>query len=412
MYKQIRLIFFFVVMGLQVRAQYTGTASVTQGLATLTQSNLYICTGGRVTNVGTITATDNTVWTVPASTLFTQATTPFASDLYNGCNGHTYANTNAALQALGGSDVQTVDADGEIISAFIFADNYFELFINGQMVGKDRVPYTPFNSSIIRFRVKRPFSIAFHLVDWEEHLGLGAEASGGFAYHNGDGGLVAIFKDAANAVVAKTDASWKAQTFYTAPIQNLSCPSENGTLRLSGACSTADVQDGTSFYALHWPLPASCFDANFADSDWPNATVYSNADVGVNNKPAYTNFTDLFDAVGNDAEFIWSTNLILDNEVVVRHFVPENTGIEKGQKSNSWFRLSPNPVAEHMPLKLEFLPGAPKVEKLRIDNALGVNMYETSSWPFQPLITGFPQGTYFITIWYSMGRQTTTFIVL
>jgi len=401
-----------LVFSVYARAQYTGTASVTQGLATQTQSNLFTCTGGRITNLGTITASDNTVWTVPAVTLFTESSAPFASDLYNGCNGHTFANTNAALQGLDGTDIITIDSDGELITGFIFADNYFELYINGQMVGKDRVPYTPFNSSLVRFRVRRPFSISFHLVDWEEHLGLGAEASGGFTYHDGDGGLVAIFKDASNAVVAKTDGTWKAQTFYTAPIQNLSCPSENGTLRLSSGCSTADVQDGTAFYALHWPLPTGVYNPTFSDNDWPNASVYSNAEVGVNNKPAYTNFVDLFDAPGNDAEFIWSTNLILDNEVVVRHTVPEGTGFEQHPKSKSWYRVYPNPVSENAAFKLEVLPAAPSFDRICIANAFGIKVFESTHSTSQFVVDGLSKGLYFITIWHGNGQQTSSLIVL
>lgn len=35
-------------------------------------------------------------------------------------------------------------------------------------------------------------------------------------------------------------------------------------------------------------------------------------------KPSYTNFTEVFDAPGADARFIWSSNLVLDNLVLLR----------------------------------------------------------------------------------------------
>jgi hypothetical protein len=54
-----------------------------------------------------------------------------------------------------------IDHDGEVILGFIFADNYFELCVNGQLVGVDSVPFTPFNSSVVRFRVKRPITYAY-----------------------------------------------------------------------------------------------------------------------------------------------------------------------------------------------------------------------------------------------------------
>lgn len=336
-----------------VQAQYMGTGSVTQGPATPVQQNLYQCPGGRVTNVGSITASDNTVWTVPAATQYTNAVVPFASDLYNACNGHAYANTAAALAALNGSDIVTIDPDGELVTAFVFADNYFELFINGINTGKDRVPYTEFNSSIVRFRVKRPFTIAMHLVDWEEHLGLGMEVNGPAAYHAGDGGMVAVFRDSNQQTLALTDASWKAQTFYTAPIRDLTCPTETGALRLSDNCSAADTADGSSFFALHWPRPPTCFDPNFDDSAWPAAEVYSNAVVGVNNKPAYTNFTDLFDSPGQDAAFIWSSNLILDNEVVVRYHVGSPSGLTPSPDDRMGISVFPNPASDRLQLRPE-----------------------------------------------------------
>jgi len=57
---------------------------------------------------------------------------------------------------------------------------------------------------------------------------------------------------------------------------------------------------------------------DFDDSAWPAAVTYTNDTVGVNNKPAYTNFTDVFDTPDADASFIWSSNLVLDNLVLLR----------------------------------------------------------------------------------------------
>ncbi|MCX6857200.1 MAG: choice-of-anchor D domain-containing protein, partial [Verrucomicrobia bacterium] len=51
-----------------------------------------------------------------------------------------------------------------------------------------------------------------------------------------------------------------------------------------------------------------------------NASTYSETTVGVNNKPAYTNFPAQFSTSG--ASFIWTSNLVLDNEVIVRYTGP------------------------------------------------------------------------------------------
>lgn len=304
--------------------QYKGTGSVTQGKGQTDIAKLMDCAGGRISALGSITDSKNQNWTVPAVVEYNNTAVPFASDLYNACNGKTYANTGAALAALNGSDIVTIDSDGELITAYVFADNYFEMYINGIAVGKDKVPFTEFNSSIIRFRVKKPFTIAMLLVDWEEALGLGTELNGGFAYHPGDGGMVALFTDNTGAVVAKTDSDWKAQTFYTAPIKDLTCASEQGKFRLSNLCSTTSENDGTNWYGLHWKRPDNWTSVAFEDSVWPFASVFTNSEIGVNNKPSYTNFTDVFDKQGNDARFIWSSNVILDNEVLVRYTVKAN----------------------------------------------------------------------------------------
>lgn len=163
--------------------------------------------------------------------------------------------------------------------------------------------------------------MAMMLVDWEENLGLGTEANGGSAHHPGDGGMVAVTMDATNSTVAITDENWKAQTFYTAPIRDLSCTSESGSERRSDNCSTADSNDDTSSYGLHWSIPPTWSAEDYDDSSWPSATTYTNQTIGVDNKPSYTTFRTLFDDPDADAQFIWSTNVILDNLVLVRYTV-------------------------------------------------------------------------------------------
>ena len=320
------LTFYLSFLTVSVMAQYNGTGSVTQGSGDTTVLNLYTCPTGRITNLGSITATDNSVWPLPAAVSFSDPTFPSSSDLYNSCVGATYATTAAAVSALSGNDIVTVDAGGDVYTAFVFADNYFEMYVNGVPVGKDNVPYTPFNSSIVRFRAFRPFTVAVLLVDWEEHLGLGYETNATYTYYAGDGGLAMMIKDASNQVIAISDSNWKAQTYYTAPITDLTCPTESGNLRLSNNCSAPSTNNGGNDYGLHWPRPSNWYDASFNDTSFPQAFTFSNTTVGVNNKPAYTNFTDVFDDPVHDAQFIWSSNLVLDNEVLVRFTVPSTTG--------------------------------------------------------------------------------------
>ncbi|NBA87545.1 hypothetical protein GVN16_17365 [Emticicia sp. CRIBPO] len=295
---------------------YTGTGSVSQGKGTTTVNNFFTA-GQRVAALGTISSSDNKTWTVPAEVNFTNTSFPFASDLFNSyVPGHGYSTSANALAALSGSDVVTVDNSGEIYTAYIFADNYFEMYVNGVPVGKDPVPYTDFNASIVRFKALKPFTIAVKCVDWEENLGLGTESQGSSANYVGDGGFVAVIKNASGAVVAITNNTWKAQTFYTSPVTDLSCLTETGNYRYSGNCSTTSATANS--YCIHWALPGNWFNTSYDDSGWPAASTFTNASAGVDNKSSYTNFRDIFDNSSNDASFIWSTNLLLDNLVLLR----------------------------------------------------------------------------------------------
>jgi len=395
--KQIAYLF-LLCLPIYVNAQYTGTAAVTQGLATKTLSNLYPCANGRVTDVGAIVASNSSIWTVPAIVNFTNNSFPFASNLYNSCTGNLYANDIAALAALNGSDIINIDSSGEVITAFVFADNYFEMYINGVAVGKDNVPFTQFNSNIVRFRVKRPFTIAMLLVDWEELLGVGCENSNGFQYHMGDGGMVAVFKDSLNNIIAKTGNDWRAQTFYTAPIIDLTCPTENGSQRISTNCSTQDANNGTNYYGLHWNRPTNWMDASFNDSVFPIATTYSNTTVGINNKPAYTNFTNIFDDPSNDAQFIWSSNIILDNEVIVRYKVSLSTGILEMNHINKGIHIYPNPAKNDFQIALDNSINSNEIKNISIFNLYGDIIFETNKYAERISLNDVASGVYFVKI--------------
>jgi arylsulfatase A-like enzyme len=285
--------------------------SVSQGRATNITTNLFPA-GQRVSAVGTITAADGTSWTVPAATQF--ATAAKAPDLYNEYNAVTPANIAAAQTAIANLTTKVIDADGEVITGYIFSDNYFELYVNGVLVGVDPVPYTSFNSCVVKFKAKRPVTYAVKLVDWEENLGLGTELNGADPYHAGDGGFIANFSDG-----TVTNSQWKAQTFNIAPLDNASQVIDlaNGTRDSSAATTHALTETA---YGLHYPVPSDWFAKTFSTAGWPNATTYTEAQVGINNIPAYTNFPAQFGSSG--AQFIWSSNLVLDNEVIVTYTGP------------------------------------------------------------------------------------------
>lgn len=293
------------------------TASISQGPATTTVDNLFDA-GVRIAGVGASTALDDSTWVVPADVNYTEDSVPFASDMHN-IYGNVYDTAENAVAALDGTDVVTVDEAGDIITAYVFADNYFEMYVNGVAVGKDAVPFTDFNSHIVRFQAERPFTVAMHLVDWEENLGLGSENNQGSTYHPGDGGMVAVFEDASGSIIGTTGSEWKAQTFYTAPLKDTECLIESDSVRDSSSCDIEGSDDGTAYYAYHWSIDSDWASEDYDDSSWPEAVTYTNDVIGVDNKSSYTNFTSIFDSADDDAEFIWSSNVVLDNSVLVRY---------------------------------------------------------------------------------------------
>jgi hypothetical protein len=302
---------------------------VTQGVANrIIAENLTKCAfthpkmNVRVAAVGEITATDGTVITMPAVTALQKGLGPMSHDLYNECNQITPR--TAAEVSTANVPVIDVDADGEVITGFVVADNYYEMYVNGKLVSVDNTPYTPFNSSIVKFRVKRPYTLAFLVVDWDEHLGVGMEVfpvpivPTTNKYYPGDGGLVARFSDG-----TITDGSWKAQTFYIAPLMDPKEVVERGnvhdTPNLGGRthpyARRPTCQD--KCYAVHYPIPANWQSPRFNDSNWPRAWEFTSQEIGVTNLPAYTRFPELF----GDARWIWSQNLVLDNVVIARKTV-------------------------------------------------------------------------------------------
>ena len=288
--------------------------SFSMGAATQINAGLKDCgERSRISAVGEIKSEDGKVWTVPAKTNFETAAK--ATDLYNECGGDELK----SLADLDLSKVPVIDAGGkEVFTAYLFPDNYFELYINGVLIAVDPVPFTPFNSNVVRFKADRPLTIAVKMVDWEETLGLGMEDNRGTKFHAGDGGFVAHFQDAAGKTVAITDKSWKAQTFYTAPIVDRKCLVVEGPVRDSSACDKQSVTSYEKTSAAHWTVPENWMKADFDDSVWPAAATFTNDFVGVDNKNAFTHFLDVFDTKGADADFIWSSNLVLDNLVLLR----------------------------------------------------------------------------------------------
>ena len=136
-------------------------------------------------------------------------------------------------------------------------------------------------------------------------------------WHPGDGGTILKLSDG-----TVTDSSWKAQSFYIAPLNDPKEVVERGHEhdttalgRVHPVAKKPGCRD--KCYAVHYPIPANWQSPRFNDTHWPRAYEYTPTDIGVRNLPAYTRYPELFEG----ARWIWSLNLVFDNVVIMRKTV-------------------------------------------------------------------------------------------
>jgi phosphatidylethanolamine-binding protein (PEBP) family uncharacterized protein len=183
--------------------------------------------------------------------------------------------------------------------AEIWVDNWFALYINGKKVGEDSVPITTersFNSEKIKFTATYPFTVGLMVRDFTENSS-GLEYVGKPNQQIGDGGAIAQIRDVStNKIIAATDTSWKTLVINKAPL-NPECVSSSNPL--------VDCK------YLNTNTPSSWSTNSFKDTAWKSATSYTKEEVGV--KDGYLDIS-----WSNTAGLIWSSDLKLDNTVLIR----------------------------------------------------------------------------------------------
>jgi len=161
----------------------------------------------------------------------------------------------------------------------IYADNWFKLYINGELVAVDPIRFIPHNVVSVDVLPAYPMTIAVIAED-------NADPETGMEYANtsvGDGGFILKLGDG-----TVTNASWKALVVSHGPLDG----------------------DTALPRAQHAPLPVNWYAPDFDDSSWMPATVYQEDTVGPK-QPFYEH-----DFSG--ARFIWGPDLKLDNTILFR----------------------------------------------------------------------------------------------
>ncbi|MEP2642030.1 PEBP family protein [Roseobacter sp.] len=192
----------------------------------------------------------------------------------------------------------------EPFSADVWADNWFEMRIDGTQVAQDSVPITTersFNAESFTFEATRPFVVGLVAKDFKEN-DTGLEYIGSRRQQMGDGGVILQIRDQAGALAAVSNAGWQCLVIHSAPLDK-SCEGSSNPVAGEGACTFEASEE-----------PDGWDQAGFDASDWPQAAVYSERDVGP--KDGYDDIT-----WAHNAELIWGPDLEQSNTVLCRLMV-------------------------------------------------------------------------------------------
>lgn len=197
--------------------------------------------------------------------------------------------------------ISTGAIHAETYAVDIWADNWFEMRVNGVQVAEDSVPITTersFNAENFSFKAQKPFVLGLVAKDFKEN-DTGLEYIGTRRQQMGDGGVILQIKDASGATVVVSNDSWQCQVIHTAPLDK-SCESEIEPVAGKAPCGFEAMQEPDG-----WDM--SSFDA----SGWSQASVFTAAQVDP--KFGYNEIS-----WDDDAQFIWGPDLEQNNTVLCR----------------------------------------------------------------------------------------------
>jgi hypothetical protein len=240
--------------------------------------------------------------------------------------------------------LSTIKSETQTITATIYADNYFEFYLNGNLVKVDPLDFTPHNAVKFSFQVtkgdKRVYAI--------KASDFATESGYEYTLNNpqiGDGGLRIAMTD---GTVSSTE--WKCFVTSYGPTDESNAAGCSATNLSVCKLRTAAEPDG-------WKL------LNFDDSKWVNANVYTDADVGWGMTPKYANgmcgtLTSPYDrqnknpnsisTVADDcldpkvqswgtSKFMWTSDLKRDNTILCRLTTSSTSNIVLTGGSNDGF---------------------------------------------------------------------------
>lgn len=216
--------------------------------------------------------------------------------LIAGCGSDAGGGANGTDQPVGQNGAPQFKAE-------VWADNWFALYVNGELVGEDSVPITTersFNAETITFTAAYPLTIAIEAKDFKE-TDSGLEYIGERNQQMGDGGIIAQITDLGTGqIVAVTNGAWRVLVIHRAP--------------LNPECEKASNPD-TACRFEKAEAPAGWTSADFDTTAWEPATEWTES--AVRPKDGYNRIE-----WDKSARLIWGSDLEVDNTVLLRLTVP------------------------------------------------------------------------------------------
>lgn len=158
----------------------------------------------------------------------------------------------------------------ETITGYIFCDNQFEFYFNGELIKTDPLDFTPHQAVKVSFEYDGTSAKTYAIMCQDYASASGYEYTSTNSPKLGDGNLLAEFSDG-----TVTSTAWKVYTVTFGPTDasiDSGCSSSN-----LDVCATQD--NG---------MPTDWYTKSFDDSSWISATQYTTSETGWGRAPSYS----------------------------------------------------------------------------------------------------------------------------
>ncbi|AIW15901.1 hypothetical protein VITU102760_00095 [Vibrio tubiashii] len=204
-----------------------------------------------------------------------------------------------AISALALSTPYASSSEMVKIQADVWADNWFAMYIEDQMIMEDSVSINTersFNAESFVFQSSLPVTLSFVIKDYKQN-DTGLEYIGSRKQQMGDGGFIAQFTDSSNnKTLLVSNEAWRCFPIHIAPIDKR-CEKSSQPNKDCMSDITSEPHD--------WKT------TSFDDRQWPNASAFPKSKV----KPKGG-----YDLIRwhRDAKLIWTADLETDNTILCR----------------------------------------------------------------------------------------------